>query len=81
MVLTYLSARGDIYFKCSSCQEMKFIPVELKTSPFWEHYSGVIILTMIQHYLDAHTQKPRSQSTDIMRHGWPAANDWSGLIS
>jgi hypothetical protein len=75
MVVVYLTARGDIYFKCSSCQEMRFVPVELKTSPFWEHYSGVTILIMVQHYLDAHSQKRRVPGTEVMQHGW-RTSEW-----
>jgi hypothetical protein len=55
MIIVYLSSRGDAYYRCSKCDVTQFVPVELKDSPFWDHYNGITVLKMIQHYLDTHS--------------------------
>ena len=63
MVNVYLSTRGDINFLCGKCPHTMIIPAEFQDTPFFDHYNGIIIHKMIQHYLDAHSRAITRQET------------------
>lgn len=79
MISVYYTTRGDVYYTCTTCETRKFVPMELKESPFWDIYNGITILQMLGHFENKHTiprLPPKTQANPEygVTTQWPVAN-------